>query len=150
MHKYFIFWILVASNMIYKPTEPGPSKEIQWGGGKGLFQRRSQEFGQKDQQIMYPRIAPVFVRPKKIVLIKSRGKSMKQKSLIMVQATVFFHTDEFIFVLSFTETGAKTAPRVPKLGYLDGWVPKLSSLVTLATSWAGVVCQYTIHKYVHM
>ena len=33
-----------------------------------------------------------------------------------------------------TETGAKTTSRVPKLGYFDG-LAKLSSRVTLATSW---------------
>ena len=38
------------------------------------------------------------------------------------------------------QTGAKTALRVSKLGYLDGRVPKLSAQVTLATSGAGVVC----------
>ena len=36
---------------------------------------------------------------------------MKQKLLEMVQVTVLFHTDEFIYVWSYkTETGAKTAP----------------------------------------
>ena len=58
---------------------------------------------------------------------------MKQKLLEMVQVTVLFHAGEFIFVLSFKngKTGAKTAPRVPQLGYSDGRVPKLSSRVTL-------------------
>ena len=46
----------------------------------------------------------------------------------------------FFFGLLKTETGAKTASRVPKLGYFDGQVPKPSSRVTLATSEAGVVC----------
>jgi len=46
----------------------------------------------------------------------------------------------FLFGLSKTETGAKTAPRVPKLGYFDGRVPKICSRVTLETSGAGVVC----------
>ena len=32
----------------------------------------------------------------------------------------------FLFGLSKTETGAKTAPRVPKLGYFDRLVPKHS------------------------
>ena len=37
--------------------------------------------------------------------------------------------------------GAKTTPRMPKLGYFDGRVPKVSSRVALATaSGAGVVC----------
>ena len=52
--------------------------------------------------------------PKKIILIKRRGKSKKQKLLEMVQ--VLFHTDEFIFVWSFKNgngrqnhsSGAKT------------------------------------------
>ena len=66
---------------------------------------------------------------------------MKQKLLEMVEVTVLFHTDEFIYVWSFKNgTGAKTAPRVQKLGYFDGRVPKLSSRMKLATSGAGVVC----------
>ena len=44
---------------------------------------------------------PVFVRPKEIILIKMRGKSMKQKLLEMVLVTVLFHAGEFIFVSSF-------------------------------------------------
>ena len=48
---------------------------------------------------------------------------MKQKLLEMVQVTVFFHTDELIFVCSF------------KNG--NGRVPRLSSRVTLATSRRG-------------
>ena len=48
----------------------------------------------------------------------------------------------FLFGLSKTEAVAKTAPRVPKLGYFDGWVPKLSSSVTLASSWAGGVVRH--------
>ena len=50
----------------------------------------------------------------------------------MVQVTVSFHTDEFIFVWSMeTETGSKTPPRVPKLGYFEG---------------LGVFC----HMHIHM
>ena len=46
---------------------------------------------------------------------------MKQKLLEMVQVTDLFHTDKFSFEgLSKTETGAKTAPRVPRIGYFDG------------------------------
>ena len=45
----------------------------------------------------------------------------------------------FLFGLSKTETAAKNAPPVPKLGYFDRQVPILSSQVTLATSGAGVV-----------
>ena len=44
---------------------------------------------------------PFFVRPKKIILIMRRGKSMKQKLLEIVQFTVLFLTDKFIFVWSF-------------------------------------------------
>ena len=66
----------------------------------------------------------------------------------MVQVTVLFHSGEFIFVgLSKTEMGAKTAPRVPKLGYFNGRVPKLSSRVTLAMLGASVVCQINIHMH---
>ena len=40
--------------------------------------------------------------------------------LEMVQVTVLFHSNEFIFFgLSKTETVAKTTPRVPKLGYFS-------------------------------
>ena len=46
----------------------------------------------------------------------------------------------FLFSFTKTETAAKTAPQVPKLGYFDGRVPKLSSRVTLSMSVAGVVC----------
>ena len=53
----------------------------------------------------------------------------------------------FLFDLSKTEMGAKTAPREPKLGYFDGRVPKFRSRGTLATSGAGVVCHAHIHKY---
>ena len=45
-----------------------------------------------------------------------------------------------IIFLALQKTGAKTAPRVPKLSYLDGRVPKVSSQVTLTQSWADVVC----------
>ena len=42
--------------------------------------------------------------------------------------------------------GAKTAPWVPKLGYFDGRVPKVSSWVTLTTSGAGVVRHIDLEK----
>ena len=46
-----------------------------------------------------PVLAPVFVRPKKIILIKREYSiSMKQKLLEMIQVTVWLHSDEFIFV----------------------------------------------------
>ena len=57
---------------------------------------------------------------------------MKQKLFEMVQVTVFFSYKN--------GNGRQTAPRVPKLGYFDGRVPKLSSRVTHASSGAGVVC----------
>ena len=70
---------------------------------------------------------------------------MKQKLFEMVPVIVFFYTDEFIlFGFSKTETGAKTAPRLPKLGYFDGRVPKLRSRLTLVTSGADVVCHMSI------
>ena len=66
---------------------------------------------------------------------------MKQKLLEMVQDTVLFHTDECIFVWSFKNgNGRQNRSLGAKLGYFDWRVPKLSSRVTLATSWAGVVC----------
>ena len=47
-------------------------------------------------------MAPVFCKAeKKIILIKRRVKSLKQKLLEMVQVTVLFHTDEFHFCLVF-------------------------------------------------
>ena len=45
-----------------------------------------------------PFLRPFFVRPKKIILFKRRGNSMKQKFLEMIQVAVWLHTDEFIFV----------------------------------------------------
>ena len=62
----------------------------------------------------------------------------------MIQVTVrliLIHTDEFIFFgFTKTKTGAKNAPRAPKLGYFDGRAPLLSARVTLVPSGAGVVC----------
>ena len=87
-----------------------------------------------------------FVRPNKIILIKRRGRSVKQKLLEMVQATVLFHTDEFIFVWSFKNgNGRQNRSSGAKLGYSDGRVPKLS-FRTLATSGAGVVCHMSPKK----
>ena len=58
-------------------------------------------------------LAPGFVRPKKIILIKRRGNSVKQKLLEMVKVTVWLHT---IFVWFYkNENGLKTAPK-PRLG----------------------------------
>ena len=71
---------------------------------------------------------------------------MKQKLFEMVPVIVFFYTDEFIlFGFSKTETGAKTAPRLPKLGYFDGRVPKLRSRLTLVTSGADMQGRITIY-----
>ena len=91
---------------------------------------------------------PFFCKTKKkIILIKRRRKSKKQKLLEMIKFSVLFQTDQFIlFGLSKTETGAKTAPRVLKLGYFDGRVPTLRSRVTHATSGAGMVC----HMYINI
>ena len=51
---------------------------------------------------------------------------MKQKLLEMVEVTVMFHTDAFIFVcLSKTVTDAKTASEVPNLDYFAPEVPTL-------------------------
>ena len=48
-------------------------------------------------------------RPKKIILIKRRGNSMKHNLLEMIQVTVWLHTNEFIFVWFYqTKPGAKT------------------------------------------
>ena len=86
-------------------------------------------------------LALVFCKAKKYYIVPEAGESMKQKLSEIVQVTVEIVqvTDLFLFGLSKTEAGAKTAPRVPKLGYFNGWVPNLSNSVTLALSWAGLV-----------
>ena len=38
-------------------------------------------------------LAPIFVRPKKISLMKRRDNSMKQKLLEMIQISIWLHTD---------------------------------------------------------
>ena len=54
----------------------------------------------------------------------------------------------FLLSVSKTELGAKTAPQVPNLGYVDGRVPKLNSRATFATSGAGVVRHmYTMNMF---
>ena len=64
---------------------------------------------------------PFFVRPKKIILIKRRGKSMEQKLLEIVQVTKLCFILVNLFLLgSKTETGVKTAHQVPKLGTSTG------------------------------
>ena len=41
---------------------------------------------------------PVFCKAKKDYIGQEAGESIKQKLLEMVQVTVLFHIDEFIFV----------------------------------------------------
>ena len=78
----------------------------------------------------------VFVRQKNL----QRGKSMKQNSNLNHFQQLLFHTfPPHMNLITKTEWGAKTAPRVPKLGYKGGRVPQLSVRGTLATSGAGVV-----------
>ena len=58
----------------------------------------------------------------------------------MIQGTIWLHTDEFIFVWFYkTKTGAKTAPRAPKLSFFDERAPQLSALVNHGTPAAGVI-----------
>ena len=57
----------------------------------------------------------------------------------MVQVTVMFHTDEYIYVWSFKNGNGRQNRSSGVETYLDGQVPKLSSWETLATSGAGVV-----------
>ena len=45
----------------------------------------------------------------------------------------------FLFDFTKTKTGAKTAPRAPKLSYLDERAPQLSTRVNYGTPAAGVV-----------
>ena len=40
----------------------------------------------------------VLCMTKKDYIVKSRGKSMKQKLLEMIKLTVWLHTDDFIFI----------------------------------------------------
>ena len=85
----------------------------------------------------------MFVRPKKIILVKRGGEKYETKvagNSSIKLLVCFILINLILFGLSKTETGAKTAPGVPKLGYIDGRVPKLSSRVTLATPGAGVFC----------
>ena len=45
---------------------------------------------------------PFFVRLKKNILVNMQGKSMRKYELLeMIQVTVLFHTDEFIFVWTY-------------------------------------------------
>ena len=63
------------------------------------------------------------VRPKKIILTKRRGNSIKHKLLEMIRVTVH-HTD--YFCLKKTKKGTKTTPGAPKLSYFDRQAPQLS------------------------
>ena len=46
-------------------------------------------------------MVPVFFKARKDYIDQEAGESMKQKLSEMVQVTVLFHTNEFIFVWSF-------------------------------------------------
>ena len=87
-------------------------------------------------QFRHPRsgFGALFCMTKKIILIKRRGNSMKQKLLEIFQVAVWLHTDE-LFLSGFkkTKTCAKTAPRARKLSYLDGRAPQLSARVNHGT-----------------
>ena len=70
---------------------------------------------------------------------------MEQKLLEMVQETIVFHTDEFIFVWSFKNgNGRQNCSSGDKTGF-DGRVPKLSSRVTLATLRRGPACSVQLY-----
>ena len=80
------------------------------------------QFKKKSNPVLAPEERfwrPFFVRPKKIILIKRRGKSMKQKWLEMVQVTVLFQTDDFIFVWPFKNgNGRQNRSSGAKIGLL--------------------------------
>ena len=62
---------------------------------------------------------------------------MERKLLEMIQVTVWLHTYETIFIWFYkNETGAKTAPRAPKL---DRRAPQLNARVNHGTPAAGVI-----------
>ena len=59
---------------------------------------------------------------------------MKQKLLEIIQVIVWLHIDNLIFVwFTKMKTGAKTAPRAPKLSNFDGRAPQLSARVNHGT-----------------
>ena len=67
-----------------------------------------------------------FVRPKKEYIDQEAGE--KYETNIVGNGSGYCFVSYwwlFLFGLSKTETGAKTAPWVPKLGYFDGRVPNL-------------------------
>ena len=47
--------------------------------------------------------------------------------------------NSFLFGFTKTKTGAKTAPRAPKLSYFDGRAPQLIAQVNHGTPAAGVI-----------
>ena len=107
-------------------------------------------------RLRYPVLAPeeqfwrpIFVKPKKIILIKRRGNSLKQKLLEMIQVTVgFILMNLFLFGFTKTKTGAKTAPRAPRLSSFDGRASQLSARVNHGTPATGVIGHiYTIIIY---
>ena len=63
---------------------------------------------------------PFFVRPKKIILVKRRGKSWRKWFKLLF---CFILMNLFLSGLSKTETGTKTAPRVSKLGVIYSDLP---------------------------
>ena len=90
------------------------------------------KFGQPTR-LSNPALAPKdrFWRP---FLFMKKFISMKQYSNLNHFQQLLFHTFPTHFNIIFfglTKTGAKTAPRVPKLGYFVGRVPKVSSRVIL-------------------
>ena len=86
-------------------------------------------------------MTPVLCKAKKDYIDQEAGEKYETKWFKLLFCFILMN----LFLFEKTETGAIIAPWVPKLGYYDGRVPKLSSRVSLATSRAGVVC----HKYVH-
>ena len=47
--------------------------------------------------------------------------------------------NSFLFGFTKTKTGAKTAPRAPKLSYFDVWAPQLSARVNHGTTTDDVI-----------
>ena len=75
---------------------------------------------------------PFYGRPKKIILIKMRGIIWNKSCWKWFKLLFGFIPDEFIFVcFTKTKTGAKTAPRAPKLSYFDSSIWKYKSLVLI-------------------
>ena len=88
-------------------------------------------------------LAPVFFKAEKDYIDQEAGEKYETRNVgngSRYCLKVTYWLNYFCLVFQKTETGAKTAPRVPKLGYFEGWLPKLSSRVTLVTLGASVVC----------